>query len=47
MYYGKVSGSSKLVEAIGGENVFQEVVDEVPAAIKRMQSKETHAVSSK
>lgn len=38
-YKGKVTGSSKLVEIIDNERVFQEVVDEVPAAIKRVMSK--------
>ena len=38
-YTGKVTGSSKLLEIIDNEKVFQEVVDEVPAAIKRVMSK--------
>jgi hypothetical protein len=33
-YKGKEAGSSKLVETIDGKEVFQEVVDEVPEAIK-------------
>jgi hypothetical protein len=38
-YTGKVTGSSKLVEIIDGEEIFQEAVDEVPLAIQRVMDR--------
>ncbi|NQU55572.1 MAG: DUF4962 domain-containing protein [Bacteroidetes bacterium] len=39
-YDAKVTGSSKLVEIINGEKVFQEVIDEVPEAIKKVMERD-------
>ena len=38
-FKGKIAGSSKLVEMIDNDMVFQEAVDEVPAAIKKVMNK--------
>lgn len=38
-YRGKVTGSSKLLEIINNEQVFQEVVDEVPNAIRNVMER--------
>jgi len=38
-YKGKITGSSKLLEIIDGENLFQEAEDEIPVAIKRVINK--------
>lgn len=40
-YKGKESGSSKLFEAIDGKEVFQEAIDEIPAAIKKVIAMES------
>ena len=38
-YKGNISGSSKLVEIVNGQATFQEVVDEVPAKIRKVMAK--------
>lgn len=40
-YAGKEISSSKLVEMIDGKEVFKEVVDEIPQAIRNVMSRET------
>lgn len=40
-YNGIVTGSSKLLEIIDGEIVFQETTDEIPATIKKVMERES------
>lgn len=40
-FNGEVTGSSKLIEKINGESVFQEVIDEVPDAVKKAMKRDS------